>query len=159
MNYFDTVKEKIADYIVKEPVVETDEVISAYTLFTILENENEKIRHTEEKRKGLLDKLNAIYPQEVFVEKRGLFNKKVKKNHFEWSSLAIDDNGSRLYLFGSFRHDAVLYKDYGYSDIYSTYTDYALTEDAYNECIDDIEDIFSELEYIGKLFREEKKWA
>ncbi len=155
MNYYDSVKQKIADYIVKEPVVETDEVISAYTLFTILENENKKIRHTKEKEKGLLDKLNAIYPQ-VTVEKKGnFFKKKIKKNQFDWISFDINDIGSRLYLHGPSIHSISIYKDYGYSDIYSKYN--ALTEGAYNECSDDIEDIFSELESIGTLFLEEKK--
>ena len=119
MNYYDSVKQKIADYIVKEPVVETDEVISAYTLFNILENENKKIRHTKEKEKGLLDKLNAIYPQ-VIVEKKGkIFKKKIKKNQFDWIDLVMKDNYSCLTLDGPSMHYIDLYKDYDYAGIYS----------------------------------------
>lgn len=155
MNYFDTVKEKIADYIVKEPVVETDEVISAYTLFSILDDCNKRLRHTEEMGKGLLDKLNVIYPQ-VTVERKGkFFKKKIKENQFNLFNFDIHDNYSRLTLDGPSMHYIYLFKDYDYADIYSK--NYSLTDEAYNKCIDDIEDIFSELEYTGKLFRDEKK--
>ena len=33
MSYYDRLKEKIADYIVRDEVVEDDKVIRAYTLF------------------------------------------------------------------------------------------------------------------------------
>ena len=42
-----------------------------------------------------------------------------------------------------------------YSDIYSI--NKGLTEDAYNECINDINSIFSELDYFGSLFNQDDK--
>lgn len=155
MNYFDTVKEKIADYIVRDEVEENEEVISAYTLFTILENQNRRLRHTKEIEKGLLDKLNTIHPQQFFKEKGKLFKKKIKRDYFLWITSYIDDERSSLYLHKDSIEAVDLKKDFDYADIYSR--NEALTEEAYNECSLEIETIFSELEYFGKLFLEEKK--
>lgn len=155
MEYLDTVKEKIAEYIAREPVVETDEVVSAYTLFSAIENCKKRLRHVEEIEKGLVDKLNSIYPQTIIKEKKGLFNKKAKVNRFYSASCDIKEDYTKLCFWGNNGDDISLKKDYLYSDIYSI--NKGLTEDAYNECIDDIHSIFSELDYFGSLFNQDDK--
>lgn len=156
MNYFDTVKERIADYIVKDPVEENEEVISAYTLFSIIESYNKRIRHTKAMGKGLLDKLNIIYPQETYKNKEKIFKKKTKANHFSDISYRINNNSSKIIL-QEFPHGTTsIEKDFNYSDIYTR--DYnLLNEEAYSKCIGDIEKILSELSYLGNLFSEEIK--
>ena len=153
MNYYDTVKEKIADYIVKDEVVETEEVISAYTLISALENCNKKLRHSKEKGKCLLDKLNGIYPKDVIKKKGKLF--KTKENHFEDYALNMNINSSEIVLYERLHGVISICKDFNYSDIYSSLS--SITEDAYNECSDDLKDILLDLEYFGKLFIEDKK--
>ena len=155
MNYYDTVKEKIADYIVREPVEETEEVISAYTLFSALESYNKRIRHTREKGKALVDKLNTIYPPRVVQKKGKLFKKKIKLGYFDGIKYNINDNSSTIALANR-RGYIYVHKDYDNSDIYSSYNN-ALDEEAYNECINDIGDIFDELEYFGMMFANERK--
>lgn len=156
MEYLDTVKEKIADYIAKEPVVETDEVISAYTLFSAVENCKKRLRHVEEIEKGLLDKLNDIYPQSIIKEKKGLFNKKTKANYFYHIYHSIEENRIELVLCGKNYDNTIdIYKDYKYSDIYSTHN--GLTEEAYSECMDEINTIFSELNYFGSLLADDNE--
>lgn len=151
MEYLDTVKEKVADYIAREPVQETDEIISAYTLFAAIENCKKRLRHVGEIEKGLLDKLNDIYPQTVVKEKKGLFNKKTKKNYFSDICHYINKNDTELCLTIDVSYNCItLCKDYEYSDIYSIYS--GLTEDAFDECEDEITTIFSELNYFGSLF-------
>lgn len=151
-NYYDTVKEKIADYITKEPVVETDEIISAYTLFSILKEENKKFRHVAENEKALLDELNSIYPVEVKYVKNGLFKKKTKHDYFNHISHAIGRESAEISLSTYSRAVGyiTLNKDYDYDGIYSKLN--SLTEEAYNQCGGYIESIFSELERIGKLY-------
>ena len=137
MEYLDTVKEKIADYIAREPVVETDEVISAYTLFSAIENCKKRLRHVEEIEKGLVDKLNDIYPQTTIKEKKGLFNKKRNANYFREMRHHLDETCVQL-VFGAedYNDNKYIYNDYKYSDIYSTGD--GLSEEAYNECMDEI---------------------
>ena len=119
MEYLDTVKEKIAEYIAREPVVETDEVVSAYTLFSAIENCNKRLRRVGEIKKGLVDKLNSIYPQETTRVKKGIFNKKAKVNRFYSASCDIKEDYTSLYFWGNNGDDICLKKDYLYSDIYS----------------------------------------
>lgn len=154
MEYLDTVKEKIANYIAKEPVQETEEIISAYTLFAAVEDCKKRLRHVGEIEKGLVDKLNTIYPQTIIKEKKGIFTKKSKQDHFESAYHYIKDTHSELNISGD-HHHAGLAKDYGYNDIYSTGC--RLTEEAYAECTDEITDIFSVLDYIGELYSKDNK--
>ena len=156
MNYYDTVKEKIADYIVREPVEETEEVISAYTLFSILKNYNKRLRLTKGKGKCLLDKVNTFYPQKVVKKKGKFFKKKTKENFFDGIRYDIGDNYAQIELDRGYHGYVQLNKDFDDSDVYSE-RNRTLDEEAYNGCICDIEDILDELECVGKLFSEEKK--
>lgn len=151
-NYIDTVKEKIADYIAREPVVETDDTISAYTLFSILKEENKKLRHVKEMEKALVDELNGIYPAEVKYEKKGLFKKKTKQDYFDNIFHSINGTNAEIVLCASSRSIGYinLVKDYNFDGVYSRFD--SLTEDAYNQCKGYIEGIFDELEYIGSLY-------
>jgi len=149
MEYLDTVKERIADYIAKDEVVENDDIISAYTLFSAIENCKKRLRHVEEIEKGLVDKLNDIYPQKTIKVKKGLFNKKTKVDYFNGARHYINENCTELCI--SSEHNwATLKKDYNYSDIYSTSD--TLTDEAYTECSDELIAIFSELDYFGRLY-------
>ena len=156
MGYLEDVSGKIAEYIARPEVVENDEVISAYTLFSAIENCKKRLRHVEEIEKGLLDKLNDIYPQTTRKEKKGLFNKKTKANHFRGIRHYIEDTRIRLCLDGRTSSDDIaLFKDYEYSDIYSVKN--GLTEEAFNECSNEITTILSELDYFGSLFAKDNK--
>lgn len=151
MNYYNNIKEQIADYITREPVVETEEVISAYTLFSVLNDENKKLRNAKGRGKALLDKLNFIYPKVTVSNNKKLFKKSVEHNYFDDIWYNINDNHSEIVLskykpFGLI----CLNKDFGYSGVYSKNA--ALTEEAYEECASDIEKILHELEYVGQLY-------
>ena len=153
MEYLNTVNEKIADYIAKEEVVETDEVISAYTLFSAIENCKKRLRHVEEIEKGLVDKLNDIYPQITKIEKKGLFNKKKKVNYFREIRHYLDKTRIELtFDAATYDNDRSIYKDYAYSDVYAYSNDTGLDEEVYNEYMDEINTIFSELDYFGSLY-------
>lgn len=158
-NYLEIVKEKVADYIAKEPVEETEEVISAYTLLSAVENCKKRLRHVEEIKKGLLDKVNEIYPKETKEVKKGLFKKKTISNHFKALDYEINRTSTNLHFWTSYScaggRDPKLAKDYMYSDIYSVGT--GLTEEAYNACKDDIIILFRELDYFGSLYNRDEK--
>lgn len=161
MNYYDSVKQKIADYISREPVKETEEVISAYTLFSAINEQQKILRHIGEKEKALLDKLNSIYPPLTIVEKKKLFKKKTSQDYFHDIYHSIYDNYAKIAFFSKTASDGesssvCICKDFHYSDIYNRWSS-SLTEDAYHQCIDDIYGIFNDLEYIGVLFEEDKK--
>lgn len=149
MNYYNNIKEQIADYITREPVVETEEVISAYTLFSAIKEESRKLRHVVEIEKGLLDKLNEIYPKEVEVNNRKIFKKKTMVDYFDGIDHEICDDHSEITLYKPFG-EIKLNKDFGRSGVYSK--DSALTEEAYTECAKEIEKILYELEYVGQLY-------
>lgn len=150
MNYFDTVKERVADYIVEEPIEETAEVISAYTLVSALKDANKRLRHVKEKEKYLLDELNDIYPSKK--SKKRLFKKSKKLDYFDRITQYIYDDCTELSLRSNIFYDGVdLYKDFYYTDIYSK-EGHKLSEEAYEETIDDISDILDELNYFGLLF-------
>lgn len=149
MNYYNNVKEQIADYITRKPVKETEDVISAYTLFSAVKEEAKKLRSVREIEKGLLDKLNEIYPKEVGSSNRKLFKKKTMMDYFDGICHNISDKHSEIVLYKSFG-EIKLNKDFGRSGVYSK--DSALTEEAYAECAEGFEKIFHELEYVGQLY-------
>ena len=156
MGYLEDVSGKIAEYIARPEVVENDEVISAYTLFSAIENCKKRLRHVEEIEKGLLDKLNDIYPQTTRKEKKGLFNKKRTANYFREISHHLKETCVQLVFSAEdYNDDKYIYNDYKYSDIYSTGR--GLTEEAYNECMDEINTICSELNYFGSLYADDNR--
>ena len=69
----DKAKEAVLSIMLKEPVKETEDVISAYTLISAIREQKSRLRSVGEIEKGLLDRLNDIYPKEIIRGKRKLF--------------------------------------------------------------------------------------
>ena len=71
----DKAKEAVLSIMLKEPIKETEDVISAYTLIGSIREQKSRLRSVGEIEKGLLDRLNDIYPKEIIRGKRKLFKK------------------------------------------------------------------------------------
>ena len=159
----DKAKEAILSIMLKEPVKETEDVISAYTLISAIREQKRRLSCIGEVEKGLLDKLNDIYPKEVTKGKRKLFKKTpvTVKNYFDTIShgFTCDDivdntpgNSNLSLKVRDGNYAITILKDFGMDDAYSLEDTVPLDEEAYEQCEDDIQKVLSTVEYYGKLF-------
>lgn len=158
MDYYNTVKEKIANYLVRDEVVDTDEVISAYTLISILREQSKRLMGVEELKKGLLDKVNELYPNIEVNAKRRLFGKNRLKSHETFNRIYThgdDENKSiRIGFETVIGKNTVLEKEFDYDGVFSNRSS-KLRKEVYFECEEEINTIFNELEFFYKaIFKE-----
>ena len=155
MEYSDAAKEAVLSVISSEPVEETEDVISAYTLFNAIREQKRRLRCIGEVEKGLLDKLNDIYPKEVTKGKRKLFKKTPDTviNYFDGISHGVNSESSNIsFKIRNGNHEITILKDFDIDGAYSLEETVPLDEEAYIQCEDDIQKVLSTIEYYGGLF-------
>ena len=155
MEYIDAAKEAVLSVISSEPVEETEDVISAYTLFNAIREQKRRLRCIGEVEKGLLDKLNDIYPKEVTKGKRKLFKKTPDTviNYFDGISHGVNSESSNIsFKIRNGNHEITILKDFDIDGAYSLEETVPLDEEAYIQCEDDIQKVLSTIEYYGGLF-------
>lgn len=151
----DKAKEAVLSIMLKEPVNETEDVISAYTLLSAIREQKRRLRCAGEVEKGLLDKLNDIYPKEVTKGKRKLFKKTPDnvKNYFDGISHGFNSESSNIsFKVRDGNYAITILKDFGIEGAYSLEETVPLDEEAYIQCEDDIQKVLSTIEYYGRLF-------
>lgn len=164
MSYYDRLKEKIADYIVRDEVVEDDKVISAYTLFKSLDSAENELKDDESKN-ALLDKLNSFFPDVKETLKKGIINKKKfsqvirNKNKFDkiiycWKR---HNKTPELLLCRKFNRENTefvsLYRPIGDEDIYTDRRE-ELDPSIIEECRDELMTSFDIVEFYLKLSKQ-----
>ena len=155
MEHIDAAKEAILSVISSEPVKETEDVISAYTLFNAIREQKRRLSCIGEVEKGLLDKLNDIYPKEVTKGKRKLFKKTPDTviNYFDGISHGFNSESSNIsFKIRNGNHEITILKDFDIDGAYSLEETVPLDEEAYIQCEDDIQKVLSTIEYYGGLF-------
>ncbi len=162
MIYTDTKKTAVLDIIAKEPVEETEDVISAFTLFNAIREQKRRLSCMGEVEKGLLDKLNDIYPKEEIKGKRKLFKKApiTVKNYFDiiGHGFICEDRERKIPGKSSIslkvrdgNYAITIFKKFNKKDTCSL-EKRRLESEAYEQCEDDIQKILSTIEYYGELF-------
>ena len=164
MSYYDRLKEKIADYIVRDEVVENDKVISAYTLFKSLDSAENEL-NDDEGKSALLDKLNSFFPDVKETLKKGIINKKKfskvirNKNKFDkiiycWQR---HNKTPQLLLCRKFNRENTefvsLYRPIGDEDIYIDRRE-ELDPSIIEECRDELMTSFDIVEFYLKLSKQ-----
>lgn len=164
MDYYTTLKNKVANHIIKDEIKENDKVINAYTLCTILEKESKKLINFKERHQDLLDTLNSYFDEPIII-KKGLFKKEVKYvprySRLEWE---INDKSMKISMHGrpgyndneDTYYSVYLQKDLGYDDIFSPYSKSDMTEEMFRGCKEYIDSAFNTLEYFAKIYDENK---
>lgn len=164
MSYYDRLKEKIADYIVRDEVVEDDKVISAYTLFKSLDSAENELKNDESKN-ALLDKLNSFFPDVKETLKKGIINKKKfsqvirNKNKFDKIIYCWERHNKtpQLLLCRKFNRENTefvsLYRPIGDEDIYTDRRE-ELDPSIIEECRDELMTSFDIVEFYLKLSKQ-----
>lgn len=151
----DKAKEAVLSIMLKEPVKETEDVISAYTLLSAIREQKRRLRCAGEVEKGLLDTLNDLYPKEIIKGKRKLFKRTpvTVKNFFDTISHGFNSESSNIsFKVRDGNYAITILKDFGIDVKYSLEGTVPLDEEAYAQCEDDIQKVLSTIEYYGKLF-------
>lgn len=151
----DKAKEAVLSIMLKEPVKETEDVISAYTLLSAIREQKKSLRCIGEVEKGLLDKLNDIYPKEVTKGKRKLFKKTPDTviNYFDGISHGFNSESSNIsFKIRNGNYEITILKDFDTDQTYSLKKGKVLATEAYMKCENDIQKVLSTIKYYGGLF-------
>lgn len=126
---------KLNEYLEKEEVVENGEVISAYTLWRLLQRKIKKIHYRLYNNSDLLEAINNYYRDrfsyggifyEEAIENLGLYTPLFRPIKFKKIEVYTDENKTtcvRLIPAGFINSKKYvdIYKDYGYEDYYGEY--------------------------------------
>lgn len=86
MENFDKLFNKVSDFIDRDEVIDNEEVISAYTLWNLMQKEIDKINYVEENNKEFIDYLNKhykeLYKNSIFTGSL-LYNKAIENFKFK----------------------------------------------------------------------------
>lgn len=167
MDVFNNLEKIVTDYICRDEVIDNDEVISIYSLYSILTEELEKFRYIREDNHRLLEKINnyynMLYHSKITKYYRNIVNldivfPKIGPCQFKKITSDIVDDKTfviNLYPNGKKNTDKCIsiYKDINDDNYYGDNLNYSFITEFKNE----FDSIFDSLEFFSKISRKDKR--
>lgn len=154
MDKYTELKEKIDTKYSNGEVEQTENIISLFDLYVLLDREMKSYREVKN-LDWFKDKINT---DRTFFKRVGLFKKKASiDQRCDFTYCDIDDKKCKLSVsFATFGTSLVLYKDFDSDELY--FADFGLKDRSFVEkYLSDIYSIFAVLEQYGTLFPYEEK--